>query len=151
MHLFRAARNALAIACCVALWSATAYLQAQSNAGEVRLTVKDPSGAPIVASGILRNAATGAARAFKTDRNGTYILENLPLGRYRLEVTKSGFAVESSLIEVRSSTPVERTVRMVLAPQAAEIAPETDSNPGLDPSGPPPHPTVLPSWRIARL
>jgi len=121
MHLFRAARNALAIACCVALWSATAYLQAQSNAGEVRLTVKDPSGAPIVASGILRNAATGAARAFKTDRNGTYILENLPLGRYRLEVTKSGFAVESSLIEVRSSTPVERTVRMVLAPQAAEI------------------------------
>jgi outer membrane receptor protein involved in Fe transport len=121
MDLFRAVRKTRTIALCLALLGATAQLVAQQPTGEIRLSVKDPSGAAVVASGTLRNSATGATRAFETDTSGLFTLENLPFGRYRLEVTKSGFAVESSLINVRSATPISRTVNIVLATQASEI------------------------------
>jgi len=121
MDLFRAVRKTRTIALCLALLGAAAQLEAQQPTGEIRLSVKDPSGAAVVASGTLRNSATGATRAFETDSSGLFTLENLPFGRYRLEVTKSGFAVESSLIDVRSATPISRTVNMILATQASEI------------------------------
>lgn len=105
MDLFRAVRKTRTIALCLALLGATAQFEAQQPTGEIRLSVKDQSGAAVVASGILRNSATGATRAFETDTSGLFTLENLPFGRYRLEVTKSGFAVESSLIDVRSAAP----------------------------------------------
>src|SRR6476620_9696354 len=121
MDLFRAVRKTRTIALCLGLLGATAQLEAQQPAGEIRLSVKDPSGAAVVVSGTLRNSATGATRVFETDTSGLFTLEDLPFGRYRLEVTKSGFAVESSLIDVRSAAPISRTVNMILATQASEI------------------------------
>jgi hypothetical protein len=45
-------------------------LHAQGLAGEIRLEVKDPSGAAMQASGRLENLQTGASRSFQTDGNG---------------------------------------------------------------------------------
>ena len=73
------------------------------------------------ASGSLQNPATGVARVFRTDSQGTYAFQSLPYGRYRLEVSKSGFASQSKLINVQSGAPVSRIVRMALAPQASKI------------------------------
>src|SRR5580692_2241059 len=97
------------------LGGAAVALQAQQPTGEIRLEVKDPSGAAVAASGTLRNLAGGPERAFQTDTQGMYTLSGLPYGRYRLEISKTGFALLIVSIDVHSSTPVSRTVTMALA------------------------------------
>ncbi len=77
-----AARNLLCTIVAIAL------LQAQNPTGELRIEVEDPSGAPMAASGHLKNTATGADRPFQTDPQGKYTFEAIPEGNYRLEVAK---------------------------------------------------------------
>lgn len=96
-------------------------LQAQPPAGTIRLEVKDPSGAAVQASGRLQGLAGGVDRSFHTDARGAYAFESLPYGRYRLEVSKSGFATQSVLIDVQSSTPISRSITLALAAQASRI------------------------------
>ena len=105
----------------VALVLAILTLHAQSRMGEVRVQVKDPSGAAMEASGKLKNLAIGGERSFKTDPQGEFTFANLPFGRYRLEVSKTGFATQSELIDVQSATPVLRTVTMALGTQTAQV------------------------------
>jgi len=97
------------------LMGSAALLQAQSPTGEIRLEVKDPSGAAIAASGTLRNLAGGAEQPFQTDGQGNYRFPDLPYGRYRLEISQTGFATSLASIDVQSSTPVLRTITMTLA------------------------------------
>jgi outer membrane receptor protein involved in Fe transport len=106
---------------CLVFAGATAALQAQQPAGEIRLAVTDPSGAAVQASGTLRNLAGGAPKTFETDAQGAYRFPDLPFGRYRLEVTKPGFATQSVTINIRSDTPVLRTVTLALTTQVAKV------------------------------
>jgi outer membrane receptor protein involved in Fe transport len=115
MDLFRSRLNRGAVFSFLALVGAAAVLRAQQSTGEVRLELKDPSGAAVIASGTLLNLAGGAERKFQTDARGTYTLPNLPYGRYRLEISKPGFATLVVQIDVQSSTPVLRTVNLALA------------------------------------
>ena len=62
-----------------------AVLKAQRPAGEIRLEVRDPSGAGMEASGKLQNLASGVVRTFQTDDKGVYTFLTLPYARYRLE------------------------------------------------------------------
>jgi len=96
-------------------------LCANQQAGELNLQVKDPSGAPVVASGTLRSQAGGAARSFQTGTNGAYSFHGLPYGRYRLEVAKPGFVTQSAWIDVQSNAPVQQAIAMVLAGVATEV------------------------------
>src|SRR5580704_8720123 len=67
-------------------------LSAQQITGNIRGTVTDPSGAVIQGSAVTaRQAETGLSRTTTTDRNGSYVLLELPLGLYRLQVTAKGF------------------------------------------------------------
>jgi outer membrane receptor protein involved in Fe transport len=54
-------------------------------------------------------------RAFETDAQGRYTFRDLPFGRYRLELSRSGFATQIVSIEVPSATPIVRIVNMALA------------------------------------
>src|SRR5580700_5073994 len=91
-------------------------LQAQPATGEILIQVKDPSGAVIdEASGTLRNLGTGAKLSFRTDAHGSFDFANLPYGRYKIEVSKSGFAPQSVEIDVQIATPVSRTITLRLA------------------------------------
>jgi hypothetical protein len=68
---------------------ATAWAQAT---GQISGTVKDPSGA--VLPGVEVKATqtdTGAERTTVTNETGYYVLQNLPTGPYRLEVSLPGF------------------------------------------------------------
>ncbi len=49
------------------------------------------------------------------------VLGNLPYGRYRLQVSKSGFATQSVTIDVQSATPVTRGISMEIGSQAAKV------------------------------
>ncbi len=102
------------------LMGAVGILQGQQSAGELRLQVKDPSGAAVAVSGTLRNVAGGAERSFQTDSQGTYRFPALPYGHYRLEISKGGFANLVLSIEVQSPT-IDRAVTLTLAAQATRV------------------------------
>ncbi len=96
-------------------------LNAQPPSGELRVQVNDPTGAPIEASGRLESLGAGMARDFKTDQQGTAVLENLPFGRYRLQISKSGFTTQTITIHVQSSAPITRVVSMEIGAQSARV------------------------------
>jgi outer membrane receptor protein involved in Fe transport len=87
----------------------------QQISGEVRLEVNDPSGAAVEAAGRLENLATGTDQIFQTNSQGRFTFKNLPLGRYRVHVSRTGFASQSILVDLQSEVPVSRTVTLALA------------------------------------
>src|SRR6476660_3445520 len=67
-------------------------LSAQQITGNIRGTVTDPSGAVIRGAAVTaRQAETGLSRGTTTDRDGNYVLLELPVGHYRLQVAAKGF------------------------------------------------------------
>ena len=80
----------------------TAAVMAMSAYCQLRLDVKDPSGAAMEAAGTLTNLAGGVERWFKTNATGIYLFSDLPAGRYRLVVSRSGFATHAELVEIRA-------------------------------------------------
>jgi outer membrane receptor protein involved in Fe transport len=69
----------------------------------------------------LENIATGTVQRFRTDTQGAHAFTSLAYGRYRLEVTVSGFAPQTVSIDVQSSEPVSRTVNLSLSVQAFRV------------------------------
>ncbi|HEX3744227.1 MAG TPA: TonB-dependent receptor [Bryobacteraceae bacterium] len=96
-------------------------LWGQPPAGEIRLTVKDPSGAAVVASGMLRNLGTAVKQPFQTDSQGKYSATALPFGHYRIEISTPGFAPLALTVDVESSRPVEKTIVLLLAAQSSQV------------------------------
>src|SRR5271170_473796 len=65
---------------------------AQQITGNFRGTVTDPSGAVILGAEVTaQQAETALSRTTATDRNGNYVLLELPVGHYRLQVAAKGF------------------------------------------------------------
>ncbi len=93
----------------------------QVPSGEIRLQVKDPSGAPMQASGKLESVTGRTARDFQTDPQGNVIFLNLPFGQYRLLVSKSGFTTQTIAIDVQSATPLTRTLSMGINAEAVRV------------------------------
>lgn len=111
----------------------TAMVWAQPPTGEIRLEVKDPSGAAMEVSGTLENLTTGVNTRFMTDRQGKRTFAGLTLGRYRLEVSREGFATHSALLDVASATPVTELINMeVGSPSYAVNVVGTTPLPGVD-------------------
>lgn len=96
-------------------------LFAQTQAGEIRLEVKDPSGAVMKASGRLENIANRTSRSFETDDQGHYSLQNVAYGRYRLVLSAGGFATQTVLIDVRSEAPIAQTITMEVSGGADKV------------------------------
>ena len=86
--------------------------QAQVPSGEIRLEVKDQSNAAVQASGQLRGGKQD--RRFETDAQGSATIAPIPYGRYRLELSKAGFAPQILELEVASTTPVFRVITLVV-------------------------------------
>ena len=60
---------------------------------QIQGSVQDPSGSAVPGADIkATQTATGAVRTATTGADGRYVLPNLPIGPYRVEVTKTGFA-----------------------------------------------------------
>ncbi len=65
---------------------------AQQITGNIRGTVTDPSGAVVLGAEVTaQQTETALSRAATTDRNGNYVLLELPVGHYRLRVAAKGF------------------------------------------------------------
>lgn len=84
----KAARCAILLGCVgsIAVWG-------QSTA-QIHGTIQDPSGAAIPGAEVKAiQTETAASRVVISDSDGGFVLTNLPLGPYRLEVAKQGFAL----------------------------------------------------------
>ena len=67
-------------------------IAAQSTGGRIRGTVSDPSGAAVVSVKVtLINEATNVSRDVDTGANGEYLLIEVPVGSYEIDVTQQGF------------------------------------------------------------
>lgn len=67
-------------------------LYAQQISGNIRGTVSDSSGAVVQSAAVTaKQAETGLARTALTDASGAFLLVELPVGHYSLEVTAKGF------------------------------------------------------------
>jgi len=79
-------------ACLLLTTFATLSVTAQQITGNIHGTIFDPSGAVVQAAAIsARQIETGLTRTAVTDRGGNYLLVELPVGHYRLEVIARGF------------------------------------------------------------
>src|SRR5208337_2329540 len=88
--------------------------QAQSgNAGAIRGTVTDPSGAVIPNATVhLSNDVSGLDQTATTDPTGQFVFSNVPFNPYKVAVTANGFARLTQNVEIRSSVGV--TVKLVM-------------------------------------
>jgi hypothetical protein len=93
----------------------------QSLAGEIRLEVKDATGAAIEASGSIAGLATGVHRDYRTDAQGTHSFTALPFGTYRLQIERDGFAAQSVRVDVRSEAPIQQTITLAVAAIATTV------------------------------
>lgn len=109
-----------------------AQLFGQSNSGGLRLRVVDPAGLGLQASVDLVSEANQFRQSYVTDEAGILVARNLPFGVYHLEVKRSGFALYSGAVEVRSSIASELRIQLSVA--SAKTAVEvSDSDTLVDP------------------
>jgi hypothetical protein len=95
------------------LASITAWPQAISTS-QINGNVRDASGLAVPGAEIkATQTATGATRTVISGGDGSYVLTDLPIGPYQLEVTKEGFSkyVQSGIVLQVASNP---TVEVVL-------------------------------------
>jgi outer membrane receptor protein involved in Fe transport len=111
-------RRAISTVCLVVLGAS--FAAAQTN-GDIRLQIKDPSGAAVRASGTLRNLDAKTETHFETDAQGAYEFTNLPYNRYEIQVTKEGFATRTARVDVRSATPVAQTLTLAISSQSETV------------------------------
>jgi TonB-dependent receptor-like protein len=90
---------------------ATAVL-AQSNRGELRLKVTDPSGLGVRTSVQISSAANQYRNVLATSELGVLDVRRLPFGIYQLAINPPGFAPVSESVEIRSSIPTDFTVQL---------------------------------------
>jgi outer membrane receptor protein involved in Fe transport len=115
--------------CLPALISFSLQLAAQQITGNLRGRVTDPSGAVVQnATVTATQTETGLSRAATSRRDGTFLLLELPVGHYRLEVAARGF---SKYLQEGISLNVNETamvpVRLAVGTEKQEVNVQADA------------------------
>jgi hypothetical protein len=102
-----------AVALAICLLSGCALVRAQSTA-QISGTVHDVSGSSVPGAEVkATQTATGLVRSVTSGADGAYILPNLPVGPYLIEVVKEGFsryAQSGIVLQVDSNPTVDATL-----------------------------------------
>jgi len=114
----------------VFFWASPLFCQ--SNSGELRLKVTDPSGLGVKAIVRVTSEANRYRNALTTSDQGSLDVERLPYGIYRLEIQQPGFAVVSESVEIRSSLPTDYKIQLKL-PTVNQSVAVTAANTLIDP------------------
>src|ERR1700744_5985036 len=110
-------KKALIIA--MVLW--TFPMLAQSDIGELRLTVTDPSGSGVKSTVKLVSEASQYRYTFTTGNQGNLDAKHLPYGIYQIQIEAPAFAQVSESVEIRSALPLDRTIRLKIAPVSESL------------------------------
>lgn len=90
-------------------------LVGQSNTGDLRLKVTDPSETGVRVDVQIVSQANQYRAELTTDNEGNLKAQRLPYGIYQVQIKQPGFAKASESIEIRSSLPTVRTIQLNLA------------------------------------
>lgn len=105
---------------------------AQYTTGRVEGTVQDANSAAISTASVkLTSLDTNQARTFITGADGVYLFPAVPPGRYRLDVSKEGFAGASAELSVSTSLTSTQNFTLAIGTQAQTVT-VTDDVPVLD-------------------
>ncbi len=86
-------RCSLVVAAFVVVMASPALFAQSASVSQISGTVQDSSGAAVVGAQItVTQVDTGQSRTTQSGPDGAYLLPSLPVGPYRLEVKKDGFA-----------------------------------------------------------
>jgi TonB-dependent Receptor Plug Domain len=96
------------LVCLVFLFSLPLFCQ--TNSGELRLKVTDPSGLGVKATVLLVSEANQYRNTLSTNDQGSLDVQRLPYGIYELEINQSGFAEIAQTVDIRSSIPADLTI-----------------------------------------
>src|SRR5271155_5990207 len=110
-------KKALIIA--VLLWALP--MLSQSFTGELRLTVTDPAGLGLKSTVELVSQGNDYRRTFTTDDQGNLDAKRLPYGIYQVQIQAPAFARVSEPVEIRSALPLDRTIRLKIAPVSESV------------------------------
>jgi len=90
-------------------------LLAQSNTGELRIRVTDPSGLGVKSAVELVSEANQFQKTLTTDGAGDLVVKRIPFGVYRVQINHPGFAEFRDSIEVRSAVALDYTAKLSIA------------------------------------
>jgi TonB-dependent Receptor Plug Domain len=110
----------------------TLPLFSQSNRGELRLRVTDPSGLGVKTTVQITSAANQYRNALPTSEQGNLVVERLPYGIYQIEIKQPGFAQVAESVDIHSSLPTEYKVQLKL-PTVNESVTVSATNTLIDP------------------
>jgi outer membrane receptor protein involved in Fe transport len=120
------ARN---VAFALVMLSVCLPVSAQQITGNIRGNVADPSGAVVQGAVVsAKHVETGLTRTANTDRDGNYLLLELPVGHYQLEVAAKGFqkyARQGILLNVNETATVP--VRLVVGAETQRVQVQADA------------------------
>jgi Carboxypeptidase regulatory-like domain/TonB-dependent Receptor Plug Domain len=91
------------------------FVAAQSNRGELRLTVKDPAGLGVKATVQITSEANQYRNSLTTTEDGTLRVQRLSYGIYQLTIEQAGFAPVSESVDIHSSLPTDFAIKLKLA------------------------------------
>ena len=91
-------------------------LFSQSNSGELRLKVTDPSGRGVKTTVQIVSSGNQYRNALATNDQGDLDVQRLPYGIYQLQIERTGFAAKSQTVEIRSSLPTGLKIQLQLSP-----------------------------------
>ena len=113
----------------VAISASLSGAAAQQITGNIRGSVSDPSGAVVQSATVnAKQADTGLTRTATTDHSGNYLLVELPVGHYQLEVKAKGFQKylqEGISLNVNETATV--SVRLMLGQETQQVQVRADA------------------------
>jgi len=105
-----------------------ASVAAWAQTSEISGVVRDPSGSAVPGATVkATQTATGVVRNTTSGADGAYVLPNLPIGPYQIEVTKEGFTryVQTGVVLQVESNP---TIDVALQVGAASAVVSVEAN-----------------------
>ena len=111
---FRRGRTAQTLVMAIGVASLTVPVSGQTVTGTVQGTITDTTAAPVSGVSVaIRNVDTGLVREVTTNERGFYNAPFLPIGRYKLTATLSGFgSVTRDRIDVRLNETLAVDLRL---------------------------------------
>jgi hypothetical protein len=104
-------------------FAGTLFAQAGATS-QISGVVRDPSGSAVPEAQVKATQTdTGIVRTTQTGPDGAYVLPNLPIGAYRLEVSKQGFqtTAQQFTLQVATSPTVDVTLQIGAATQEVVV------------------------------
>jgi hypothetical protein len=107
------------------VWILPVAFAQHGSEGTVSVTVLDPSGSVVPSAHLeLRDLGTNLARTADTQQKGIYAFVNLPLGTYRLSVSKEGFksqVFDTVIVQATKTTDISATLTVGALAETVEV------------------------------